>query len=90
MVMDHLEHDIKYICRNHGVKGYDQNDLAQELRFELLKRIPNYDCYRAGIRTWANKIMRNKIKNLVRDSNRAKRKIQYYINPLSENDKDTA
>ena len=73
-----LEHYLKQIepelkmkafvyWRDWKIKGMDSEDIAQELRIQLMNKFDLFNPEKAGFRTWANKVMMNKIKNIVRD-----------------------
>lgn len=48
------------------IKGYDPDDLAQELRIHLLRKVVQYDPNKAGFKTWANKVLNNRLRDLNR------------------------
>jgi len=67
-----LEKDIiakaKHYCWKYPLPGWEWEDYAQELRLWLLEKLDKYegrnDC---KIRTFAVKIMDNRLKNITRD-----------------------
>lgn len=74
LAMKLLEGDISYVCSRYHIPGYDQEDLKQELRLLLWQKIPYFDHTRGILmRTWANTLMRNRLKNILRDSLAQKR-----------------
>lgn len=75
-LMQILEEEIMKICRQdkYQVYGLTHEDLAQELRFHIWVKLPLYNPQKSSIKTWAYKVINNRIKNLKRDSNALKRK----------------
>lgn len=69
-----LEGDIHFLSSRYYIPGYDQEDLKQELRLLMWQKIPMFD-HTKGIllRTWANTLIRNRLKNMLRDNTRKKR-----------------
>jgi len=72
-MLEHLEDFIHLFSRNFIIRGLDINDTAQELRYHLWNKADKYDPTKAGIRTWAKVVMRNKLidmnrKNLLKNS----------------------
>jgi len=51
------------------IKGMDWEDLAQELRIHLMNKYDSFNPEKSSFRTWANRIMLNKIKNIAREKN---------------------
>jgi RNA polymerase sigma factor (sigma-70 family) len=88
MIMKLIEPEIRKICKqdDYQVVGLTPDDLAQELRLELWKRIPRYQAETASIKTWAYRVLNDKIRNLKRDSARHKRMVQYFVSPLVEDE----
>jgi RNA polymerase sigma factor (sigma-70 family) len=69
-----LEHDIDWIASRYFIPGYELDDLKQELRLELWKKAKKFDHTKnVRLRTWANTVMRNKLRNLLRDATTQKR-----------------
>jgi RNA polymerase sigma factor (sigma-70 family) len=79
-----MERDIINLSFKYKIIGYQPWDITQELRFELWKRIPKYNPELSGIRTWAWKVLNNKLKNLNRDTMAQKRVIHYFVIPNNE------
>lgn len=61
-----LEGDVQFLARRYHIKGYEFEDLCQELRMHLWRKISKYDPRISGIRTWANAVMRNRLKDLLK------------------------
>ena len=80
--MELLEPHIISSCFQYQFGNYDINDMAQELRLRLWQQLRNYNPQRASLRTWGNIVIKNKIKNIKRDSFRHKRLIQYFLSDL--------
>jgi len=68
-----LEGDVGFLSRRYHVDGYEPEDLRQELRLQLWKRFKHYNYDRAGIRAFANQVMRNRLRDMLRASKRKKR-----------------
>ena len=69
-----LEHDIDWVASRYYIPGYDLDDLKQELRLELWRKVKMFDHTKeVRLRTWANTVMRNHLRRLLRDSTRKKR-----------------
>ena len=86
LAMRVFEHDISLICSQDQwqVKGYTPEDLAQEVRLQLWRKLPLYNPTKASLRTWANRVIKNRIRNLMKASGRQKREIQFYLTELKE------
>ena len=59
-----IEHDLVTKCAKHSIRGFDSEDLAQELRLHLWRKLDRYDPTKAGFRTWANRVMNNRLKDM--------------------------
>jgi hypothetical protein len=57
--------------RDWKIKGMDWEDLAQDLRIHLSNKFDTWE-KESSFRTWANRVMMNKINNIVRDKNNSK------------------
>ena len=68
-----LEGDVGFLSRRYHIPSYDQEDLQQELRLQICKIQRHYDYDKAGIRAWANNVMRNHLRNLLIRSKAKKR-----------------
>lgn len=74
IMMKLLEPDLRFIASRYYVPGQDREDLEQELRITLWLKLPTFDPNRGvSLRTYASQIMRNKLKNMLRDSMAKKR-----------------
>ncbi len=62
-----IEPDIKGKSRTYRIWGLDLEDVAQELRIHLMNKFDLFDPKKASFRTWANRVMRNKLTNMARD-----------------------
>ncbi len=64
-MMQSVEHKIISLAKQNHLPGYDKEDLAQELRLHLWKKIHLYDPGgAANFSTWCNRVLRNKIIDL--------------------------
>lgn len=62
-----LEKDICYFATLHnGQYGMDFDDIAQEMRIHLWRKLDRYHPGKAGLRTWANRVMRMRLIDLSR------------------------
>jgi len=64
--MQLIEYDLVTKCAKHYIRGFDSEDLAQELRMHLWRKLDKYDPSKASFRTWANMVMRNRLKDIHR------------------------
>ena len=62
-----IEPDIMGKAKQYSLSGMDWEDVAQELRIQLWQKFSNFNPQKASFRTWANRIMSNKLKDLLRD-----------------------
>jgi RNA polymerase sigma factor (sigma-70 family) len=67
------ENDIRAKAKSYFIPGMDWEDIAQELRLVLWLNLHKFKPKRASERTFANRIMENKIKDLAKSANRKKR-----------------
>lgn len=63
-----LDDDICYLSEHWNIPGMEADDIAQELRLWLWNKLDFYDPNRSSIRTFAIRIMRNRLKNMKRDA----------------------
>ena len=70
----------KNLVRDLGLPADDIEDIKQDLRVDLLKRLPAYDPEKAGRRTFITRLVRNKTENL-RESFRAKKRDVWKAGP---------
>jgi DNA-directed RNA polymerase specialized sigma24 family protein len=84
--MDELEKMISLFVKNNSISGFDDDDLAQELRIHLWNRLPSYDPTKSGLRTWSKHLLDRKIIDLYRFSQRKKRVTLNNAVSLSEGD----
>ena len=84
IAMQIMEYDITCYSAKYHIRGYTQEDVAQELRLKLWKALPKYDPSKCGMRTWAIRVMKNHLNNLSRDAKRHKRIILYHEVSLND------
>lgn len=72
------------LARSGAVPGLDAEDIAQELREEVLRRAEHFDPARACFDTFVDRIIKNRIADLARQSEAAKaiRKTQSFDTPI--------
>ncbi|HOL54257.1 MAG TPA: sigma-70 family RNA polymerase sigma factor [Candidatus Paceibacterota bacterium] len=56
------------------IPGLEAEDIQQEVRLRLWIKYPTFLKEKSSFRTWANKVMKNCIKNMMRDAKRECRK----------------
>ena len=71
-----IEPDISAKSFAYRIWGLDKEDVAQELRIHLLNKFDLFNPDKASFRTWANRVMRNKLIDLER-TNRKEKDIIY-------------
>lgn len=59
-------------AQKHNIPGMEWQDIAQEVKTRLWLKFELYDASKSSLKTWANKVMRNCIRNLIRDSKNSK------------------
>jgi hypothetical protein len=62
-----LENDIQRLSFQFHIPGFDREDIQQELRLVTWEYAPNYNPYKASIRTWGNTLLKGKLHKLHRD-----------------------
>ena len=74
LAMTVLEHDIDWVASRYWIQGYELDDLKQELRLKLWESIQKYDHTKEiKLRAWANTVMRNHLRRLLRDATTQKK-----------------
>lgn len=61
-----MEKDICYLSVMNWGYGMPAEDVAQELRMHLWKKMDKYNPNVASLRTWAQMVMRNRLKDMSR------------------------
>ena len=65
-----LDGDIQFWARRYHIENYDFDDLCQEGRLKLYNALKNYNhLYGVSFRTWANSVIKNHFRDLLRSSN---------------------
>lgn len=83
-----LEGDIYFWCSRYHIPGYELEDLQQECRFKLWRKIENYDAQKGIlVRTWANTVIKNHLKDLLRKAMNQK---NYVLNHSGEFNEEIA
>jgi DNA-directed RNA polymerase specialized sigma24 family protein len=57
-------------CKCRKIPGMEQDDIAQEIRLHLWRKLDKYDPDRASIKTFCSRIIDNKLVDLFRVANR--------------------
>lgn len=73
-----IEGDIRWVARQYSVPGYDLDDLQQELRLIIWAGLTKYNPALVSFRTWANVVMRNRLRELLRNSLYDCRKVAHF------------
>ena len=72
--LNDLEPAIQYWCSRFFIKGYDKEDLEQEVRLRLWTKFDKFNPNKKVlVYTWGNQVVQNCLNNLLRDSLRQKR-----------------
>lgn len=83
LAMNSLE---KYIvcesCQN-KIYGYEPDDLAQELRILLWNKLNTWQG-KSSLRTWANQVMKNRLKNIARAVTKTQKRKDYLCGELTD------
>lgn len=68
--LEDLEHDIDYWCSRYWIPGYEKEDLKQECRMSIWKAYDGKYNHLRGtqLRTWSNMVIKNRLKELLRNS----------------------
>lgn len=67
--MDMIRIKANQLSRTSGFTAHDVEDIQQELALELIRRLPMFNPAKARRTTFASMVVRNRIRNLVRDRN---------------------
>lgn len=102
--MEHLQHLIDptsrvfrnisiraaRLKRSGAVPGMDREDIEQELRLDLIRRVPNYDPAKASFETFADRVVANRISCLATatQASRVERTMQSLDAPAGEDGGD--
>jgi RNA polymerase sigma factor (sigma-70 family) len=68
--MQQSELYISWFCRNYFIPNWEMDDLAQELRLHLWKKLDRYDPAKSTFKSWSKRILRNKVIDLIRTANK--------------------
>lgn len=61
----HLQKKAYDYCDKWQIKGLDWEDIAQEFRIQLMRKFPTWR-RESSFRTWANRVMLNRMKDIAR------------------------
>lgn len=61
-----LEKDICYLSQMNWGYGIDKEDVAQELRLQIWRKLHLYHPGKAGLRTWGQRVMRMRLIDMKR------------------------
>jgi RNA polymerase sigma factor (sigma-70 family) len=81
--LESFEPIIKAECRKEEILGMSWEDQAQEVRIKLWLNKDKFDENKASFKTWANRVMINCLKNLIKGS---KTKKASYLNDADDLD----
>ena len=59
---------IKAESHKYNIKGLTHEDIAQEIRIKLWLKEKQFNPNKSSYKTWANKVMRNCIKDIMRQA----------------------
>ena len=68
-----IKHKARTLCRLGVFSNSDYEDIVQELWLHLLEREDRYDASRASFETFANRVIKNKVRSIIRHRTAAKR-----------------
>jgi DNA-directed RNA polymerase specialized sigma24 family protein len=80
-VLNELEKYIVYESCQNKIYGLEPDDIAQELRVLLWNKLPTWQG-RSNVRTWANKVMKNKIKDIRKFVTKTQKRKDYLSEPF--------
>lgn len=64
LAMEIIEDLVLMMSNQYRINGLDVNDVAQELRLHIWRKLDKYDPNKASFKTWARRVMRNKLTDL--------------------------
>jgi len=70
--LEEFEPIIRAEAHKHNISGMDWEDVAQTIRIQLWRKEKNFNPLKSSYKTWANKVMRDYIKDLIRLSHTKK------------------
>jgi DNA-directed RNA polymerase specialized sigma24 family protein len=85
LAMARAEYIIFQLALRYKIPTYTPEDIAQELRFYLWRKLPQYNPQRASLETWVNLILRRQIYKLDIANRAQKRIIQHHLCELKDN-----
>ena len=59
-----MENYIINVSNKYWIEGFDADDVAQELRLHLWKKMHCYDPHKGTIQTWGYKVITNRARDL--------------------------
>ena len=77
--LQQFEPIIKAEAHKHNIQGMDWEDIAQEIRIKLWQKEKLFNPIKSSYKTWANKVMKNCIKDLIKGSQRKKQTLNRAI-----------
>src|SRR4030042_4139039 len=63
-----FESIIKAESHKYNISGCAHEDIAQEIRIKLWQKEKQFNPNKSSYKTWANRVMKNCIKNLIRQA----------------------
>lgn len=83
-----IRHKARQLVRHPGFRQFEQEDIEQELRKELVQKYSNFDPDRARETTFIARVIENKTVSLVRIRTAEKRDFRRNANSLNETVRD--
>jgi RNA polymerase sigma-70 factor (ECF subfamily) len=68
-----IDFKVAQLITQYGFVEADREDLRQELLLDLVRRLPNYDATKSGARTFAFRLVNNRIASIIRERKAARR-----------------
>lgn len=85
MFMRNMENYVINCAKRYYINGLESDDIAQELRMHLWRRLPKYDPMKGKIETWGHMVVENKARDLHK-----KKVIDYYNGEIPEDFEDNS
>jgi len=81
-LLELLEPTIRHKSNRASLAGYDAEDVAQELRIEVWKKYDHFLNGKSSIKTFANLVFNNRIRNIYKSKHCRNQADTYYNSSL--------
>lgn len=75
--MQELEYMVVCKANKAYIPHHQADDLAQELRILLWQSLPTYNPHKSSLKTWANRVLENRLKNIYKAECRTQKRKDY-------------